>query len=420
MKYLIDTSSLMNHLEFVDFSEVVMPIMAYRELEKHKDDMRSPEKAARAREVLRVVEQNDALVEDLFLQIGKFKYLQGEVDYSYLDNHYLEMLFVLREDHKREIGLITHDRSLRKQAKAFGFEVKDYQDCKMESHDGTVDIKLTPKALEKLKKNMSSAFEFKNSLKLMAGQYAIVKVKGVEEMAVRYEADEYGELRYREIKMARIMDTKFLGENGDVQAKNLRQAVAIDSFHKNKLTIITGKAGSGKSYLALGYLLQEIHKQKNSKKLTKVYIVTNNVPMRGTSTFGLKKGDIIAKVLQSNLGSILKTKLGLEYTEMLIQSGMLNIVTLEDIRGASFDGPVYVTEAQNYTKDMMKTIIERMEEEGQLILDGDERQIDMAIASGINNGISRALAVFGGDELLGHVRLEGNMRGRISELADKM
>lgn len=417
MKYLIDTSSLMNHLEFVDFNEVITPIMAYRELEKHKDDMRSPEKAARAREVLRVIEENDDIVEDSFLQISKFRYLKGEVDFSYLDNHYLEMLFVFREEQGREVGIITHDRALRKQAKAYGFVVKDYHDCKMESHEGTVELTLTPKRLETLKKNMSSAFQFKNSLKLVAGQYAIIKVKGVEEMAVRYEADEYGELRYREIKMARILDTKFLGETGEVKAKNLRQAIAIDSFHKNKLTIITGKAGSGKSYLALGYLLQEIHNQKNAKK---VYIVTNNVPMRGTSTFGLKKGDIIAKVLQSNLGSILKTKLGLEYTEMLIKSGVLNIVTLEDIRGASFDGPVYVTEAQNYTKDMMKTIIERMEEEGQLILDGDERQIDLAMASGINNGISRALTVFGGDELLGHVRLEGNMRGRISELADKM
>jgi predicted ribonuclease YlaK len=185
------------------------------------------------------------------------------------------------------------------------------------------------------------------------------------------------------------------------------------------LTVVTGKAGSGKSYLALGYLLQEIHSTKNTKP-KKVYIITNNVPMRGTSTFGLKKGDIISKIMQSNLGAILKTKLGLEYTEMLIKSGTLNIVTLEDIRGASFDGHVYVTEAQNYTKDMMKTIIERMEEDGQLILDGDERQIDMVMASGINNGISRALTVFGGDELLGHVRLEGNMRGKLSELADKM
>lgn len=416
MKYLIDTSSLMNHLEFVDFSETIVSTMTYRELEKHKDS-HVEAKAFRARTILRAIEENDAVVEDDFRQIAEFKYLKGEIDHSYLDNHFLELLFIFREEDKREVGIISHDRALRKQAKAFGFTVKDYNDCKMEAHEGTIDVSMTPKALEKLKKNMSSAFEFKNSMKLVPGQYAIVKVKGVEEMAVRYEADEYGELRYREIKMARIMDTKFLGETGDVLAKNLRQAVAIDSFHKNKLSIVTGKAGSGKSYLALGYLLQEIH---SSKKAKKVYIITNNVPMRGTSTFGLKKGDLIAKVLQSNLGSILKTKLGLEYTEMLIKNGTLNIISLEDIRGASFDGPVYVTEAQNYTKDMMKTIIERMEEEGQLILDGDERQIDMAMSAGINNGINRALAVFGGEELLGHVRLEGNMRGRISELADKM
>lgn len=418
MKYLIDTSSLMNHLEFVDFSETIQSTMTYRELEKHKDS-HIEAKAYRARTVLRAIEEHDDVVEDDFRQISEFKHLKGNIDHSYLDNHFLELLFIFRDEDDRKVGLITHDRALRKQAKAYGFEVKDYHDCQMESHEGTVDKVLTKAKFESLKKNMSSAFKFRNTLDLKPGQYAVVKVKGVEEMAVRYEKDTYGELRYREIKMARIMDTKFLGETGDVLAKNLRQAIAIDSFHQNKLTVVTGKAGSGKSYLALGYLLQEIHSTKNTKP-KKVYIITNNVPMRGTSTFGLKKGDIISKIMQSNLGAILKTKLGLEYTEMLIKSGTLNIVTLEDIRGASFDGHVYVTEAQNYTKDMMKTIIERLEEDGQLILDGDERQIDMVMASGINNGISRALTVFGGDELLGHVRLEGNMRGKLSELADKM
>lgn len=418
MKYLIDTSSLMNHLEFVDFSEVILTVMTLRELEKHKDGY--GEKAQRARQILRALDEHDAVIEMDSRQVGSYKYLVGDdYDPNYMDNRYLELLHIIKKEDKREdVGIVTHDRVLRKMAKAFGFVVKDYNDKKMESFDGTIDIKLTPLKHKRLLENMNRVNGFVNSLKLELGQYAIIHVGDTEVMALRYETNSEGEARYREVTMCPHINSLFLGDKGgDVKAKNLRQAVAIDTLGRNKLSILTGKAGCGKSYLAIAYLLQEMH---DNSKNSKVYIITNNVPMRGTSTFGLKKGDILSKILQSNLGSILKTKLGLDYTQQLIQRGQLNIISLEDIRGASFDGPVYVTEAQNYTKDMMKTIIERVEDEGQLILDGDERQIDMIDSMGINNGISRALDVFKGHELLGHVRLEGNMRGAMSELADKM
>lgn len=417
MKYLIDTSSLMNHLEFVDFSEVILTVMTLRELEKHKDGY--GEKAHRARQVLRALDEHDALIETDSRQVATYKYLVGDYDPNYMDNRFLELLHIIKHEDKREdVGIITHDRVLRKMAKSFGFEIKDYNDSKMESYDGTIDVKLTPLKYKKLVENMNRVSGFKNSLKLETGQYAVIRVEDEEVMALRYETDVHGEARYREITMSPHVNSKFLGDSsGDVKAKNLRQAIAIDSLSRNKLSILTGKAGCGKSYLAIAYLLQEIH---DLKKNTKVYIITNNVPMRGTSTFGLKKGDILSKILQSNLGTILKTKLGLDYTQQLIQRGQLTFISLEDIRGASFDGPVYVTEAQNYTKDMMKTIIERVEDEGQLILDGDERQIDIVDSKGINNGISRALEVFKGHELLGHVRLEGNMRGEMSKLADMM
>lgn len=418
MKYIIDTSSLLNHLQYVDFSEVIVTILTLRELEKHKDSFGKPELAKRARDVLRAIDEHETVIEDSWHQVSTFKHLKGDFDPTYTDNKFLELLYIYKLDMNREVGLITHDRALRKQAKAFGFTVKDYNNVKMETYEGTLEVRLTPARFETLKKNMAKIDGFKNSLNLKLGQYAVINVKDQEVMAVRYEHDHtYQAPRYREITIGRHINSGFWSDGQDVKAKNLRQAIAIDTLHKNKLSIITGKAGCGKSYLAISYLLQEIH---NMKKDTKVYIVTNNVGMRGTNTFGLKKGDIVAKVLQSNLGAILRTKLGMEYTQILIQKGQLNIVTLEDIRGASFSGPVYVTEAQNYTKDMVKTIIERIEDGGQVIFDGDERQVDLDIANGVNNGIYRALEVFQGSELLGHVRLEGNMRGALSEFADKM
>lgn len=413
LKYVVDTSSLMEQLEGVNFEEVIVPTLVLRELERHKSNHKDPAKQVAARHALHAIEDNQPLIEFDFNQYPTFVHLPADYDINYTDNRLLESLFH-HQKNGRQIGLLAEDLSLRLQASSFGFPVKSAESRSSKRYQGTISIPVNDHRVAYFYRMIhGNTPEHENIFENKIGEYILLQ----DEPPFPDEEKIIGAWKWTGSMYKRIsMDQQFRNSFFDeVRPKNFRQAIAMDSLKNNPLTAITGKAGAGKSYLALSYILQQMEYNERP-----VYIVTNNVPMRGTSSFGLKKGDIVDKILQSNLGSILRSKIGLHYTESLVEQEKINLVALEDIRGCSFNAIVYLTEAQNYSVDMVKTILERMEMEGQVILDGDERQIDTNIAKGKNNGLERMFEVFQGSGYLGHVELKGNIRGGISQLAEKM
>jgi predicted ribonuclease YlaK len=89
-------------------------------------------------------------------------------------------------------------------------------------------------------------------------------------------------------------DSRWFGKikpfNGDVYQK-----LAFDSLHNNKLTILRGKPGSGKSYLALGYLVNQLE----HGKIDKIVIFCNPVATRDSAKMGFYPGDKNTKLLDS-------------------------------------------------------------------------------------------------------------------------
>ena len=410
MKYVIDTSSLIQNLEQIDFSNAIIPTLVLRELESKKSDKRFGMDTVNfeARQAIRTLKDNESVIEFYADQHPEFIHLDKKLyDVNYADNRYVDILLELKSK-GRDVGLMTEDVFLAMIAKSYDIEVKMFEEELAPKYVGTIEKTVTEEELLEVE-YMLNRHQHENIFDLKIGQYIVLlSEEGFEEKALRWNGSSY-----KEILMGRMIpNSKHLDA---VSPMNLRQAIAIDSLSQDKMTIMTGKAGSGKSFLSVSHIMQKLDDETQ-----KVYLVTNNQPLRGTKTFGLKKGGIKEKILQSNLGIILSTKLELYVIDDLIQKERIVLVPLEDIRGASFNGIVYVTEAQNMSIDNMKTLIERMEENSQLIIEGDERQIDDRAFSGSNNGIKRVLEVFGGTTLLGHVQLEGNFRGALSELADKM
>ncbi|WP_186578436.1 PhoH family protein [Aquibacillus kalidii] len=86
---------------------------------------------------------------------------------------------------------------------------------------------------------------------------------------------------YRRISMEQRFHSSAFPE---VRRKDFQQAIVMDSLTSPPLTTITGPTGVGKSYLSFAYMMQQLEYQE-----TQIYIVTNNVPLRGSKTFGLKK-----------------------------------------------------------------------------------------------------------------------------------
>lgn len=199
------------------------------------------------------------------------------------------------------------------------------------------------------------------------------------------------------------------------------QALAADSFMHNKITMIKGLSGSGKSYLSMGFLMSQLEK----RKIDKIIVFCNTVATRNAARLGFYSGSRTEKLLDSQIGNMLASKLGgLSAVERMIFDEKLVLLPLSDCRGYDTSGMragIYITEAQNMDTELMKLALQRIGEDCICIIDGDfKTQVDMVEYEGVNNGMRRASEVFRGSDIYGEVTLKTIHRSKIAELADKI
>ena len=208
---------------------------------------------------------------------------------------------------------------------------------------------------------------------------------------------------------------------GEVKPLDIFQRIALDSLKNNQITMLRGSAGTGKSYLALGYLFSCL----DSGQISKIIIFCNTVATAGSAKLGYYPGSRTEKLLDSQIGNFLISKLGdRTQVERMISEGTLLLLPLSDIRGFDTSGMnagVYITEAQNLDVELMKLALQRIGDDSICILDGDsETQVDLNIYAGSRNGMRRVSEIFRGSPLYGEVTLPICHRSKIAELAEKM
>ena len=208
---------------------------------------------------------------------------------------------------------------------------------------------------------------------------------------------------------------------GEVKPLDIFQRIALDSLKNNQITMLRGSAGTGKSYLALGYLFSCL----DSGQISKIIIFCNTVATAGSAKLGYYPGSRTEKLLDSQIGNFLISKLGdRTQVERMISEGTLLLLPLSDIRGFDTSGMnagVYITEAQNLDVELMKLALQRIGDDSICILDGDsETQVDLNIYAGYRNGMRRVSEIFRGSPLYGEVTLPICHRSKIAELAEKM
>ena len=215
-----------------------------------------------------------------------------------------------------------------------------------------------------------------------------------------------------------IFDSKMFGK---VKPKDDYQYIAMNSLLNNQITVLRGPAGTGKSYLALGYLFKLLE----DGDIDKIIIFCNTVATIGSAKLGYYPGSRDTKLLDSQIGNFLSSKLGDKIeVERLVEDNKIVLVPLSDIRGYDTSGHkagVYITEAQNLSIDLMKLALQRIGEDCICILDGDdETQVDLPLYTGKNNGLRRVSEIFRGEDMYGEVTLVNIYRSRIAQLAEKM
>lgn len=208
---------------------------------------------------------------------------------------------------------------------------------------------------------------------------------------------------------------------GKIKPKDAIQELAIDALHNNDLIMLRGPAGTGKSYLALGYLFEALEKGK----ISKIIIFCNTVATVGSAKLGYYPGSREDKLLDSQVGNFLSSKLGsfLE-VERLIGSEQLLLLPMSDIRGYDTSGlnaGIYIQESQNFDIELLKLALQRIGDDCICIIDGDNTtQVDNDRFSGERNGMKRMSEVFRGQPYYAEIELQNIYRGKIAKQAQLM
>ena len=258
------------------------------------------------------------------------------------------------------------------------------------------------------------SFPHDNPFQLIYNQYLLLKNPAGEIIdCYKYNGEKY--LRVPEFY---VLESRQLGK---MKPKDSYQLIAIDSMMHNKITVLRGPAGSGKSYLALSYLFHQFEKGK----IDKIIIFCNTVAARGAAKLGFYPGSRTEKLLDCQIGNFLASKLGDKIEiEKLIDEGTLVLLPMADIRGYDTSGMkagIYITEAQNLDVELMRLALQRIGEDCICILDGDsDAQVDSSLYSGANNGLKRVSTVFRGTDVYGEVVLPNIYRSKIAQIAQKL
>lgn len=253
-----------------------------------------------------------------------------------------------------------------------------------------------------------------NVFNLNINEYLIVKDKSGEVFDIRmWDGETHRELRTKKLK-------NFTIPGGCIAPKDEQQKMAIDSILNNTLTVISGKAGSGKSLISLASAFHLI----DSGKYDKLVVFANGTEARGAAKIGYLPGTANQKVLGSSVGAMLATKFGdMVFVEKAINDRKLELLPMVNCRGAEIgdNAIAFITEAQNCTPDLLKLCLQRCSSGCKIIIEGDyESQVDSWMYEGENNGLKKAIEVFKNNPNVGIVDLPRTWRSKIAEMAEAL
>lgn len=309
-----------------------------------------------------------------------------------------------------DLIFITNDMCLKRIARLFFLQVESVTE-KEDTYYGYIEKSLNEEEMAWFYSHLNE-----NIYELKINEYLIIKDANSGEVVDSrcWTGEEYRTLRYFNC------ESKWFGKVKP-KAGDTPQAMVLDSFTNNRITLVKGPAGSGKTFLSLGFLMHMLEKGK----IDKIVIFCNTVATKHSAKLGYYPGDKDEKLLDSQIGNLLISKFGSRIeVERLMVDEKLILLPFSDIRGYDTSGMnagVYISEAQNLDIDLMKLALQRVGEDCIVIIDGDEKtQVDDINFAGHRNGMRRVSQVYRGEDLYGEVTLTKIHRSRIGQIAEKM
>jgi len=318
--------------------------------------------------------------------------------------------------------LVSKDVNLRMKAKALGILAEDYATDRIqnveelysgkaiiENFDDDILQKLYQPPFEVAAKQLIRRFKDES----VPNKYYIMRNSNRSVLTVLNQEQE---------KFKRIDKEIVYG----IKPRNAEQTFAVNALCNTDIPLVsmTGKAGTGKTLLALAGALQV---RKNYRQ---IYIARPVVPL-SNKDIGYLPGDVESKLapymqpLWDNLKVIQdqypETDKNFQLINSMIKEEKLVIEPLSYIRGRSLQRIYFIVdEAQNLTPHEIKTIVTRAGEGAKIVLTGDVYQIDHPYLDSQSNGLSYLIDHFKGQSLYAHVNLEKGERSELAELASNL
>ncbi|PEC19247.1 PhoH family protein [Bacillus cereus] len=254
-------------------------------------------------------------------------------------------------------------------------------------------------------------------------QLLVVIRKGVSiterDVAYAIQLAQQGKIaQFEELYEEEIFKT---AKGKSIRVKTMGQRRYIHAMKKNDIVFGMGPAGTGKTYLAVVMAVRAL-KQGCVKKI----ILTRPAVEAGES-LGFLPGDLKEKVdpYLRPLYDALHDILGQEYTQRMMERGVIEIAPLAYMRGRTLDDSfVILDEAQNTTGAQIKMFLTRLGFSSKMVITGDPSQIDLP--KGVKSGLSLASNILSGVSGLSFITLEQTdvvrhpLVQRIIEAYDKM
>jgi len=434
--FVLDTNVILHDYKCIEnFQEndIYLPIVVLEELDKFKKG--NEQINFNAREFVREL---DALTSnDLFLKgvslgvgMGTLYIVTGDKYQKKIADSFPEptpdhrilscAVYVVEKKAKMKTVLVTKDVNLRMKARSLGIMVEDYITDKVvnvdlfeRSHE-TYD-NIAPELIDKIYSNPQGidADEFDSKTTLDPNECFVMKSTRSTAL-VRYNPF------FNKIKKVEKM------ANYGIQPRNAEQSFALDVLNDSdvKLVAITGKAGTGKTLLALASALKQVDCYKQ-------VLLARPIVSLANKDIGFLPGDEKQKVapymqpLFDNL-NVIKAQFSQGSSEIrkideMQKSNQLVIEALAFIRGRSLSETFcIIDEAQNLTPHEIKTIITRAGEGTKMVFTGDVQQIDSPYLDAQSNGLAYMVDKMKGQELFAHVNLIKGERSQLSELASDL
>jgi PhoH-like ATPase len=430
--YILDTNVLLHDpnslLSFVD-NHVLVPIEVIEEIDRFKRE--STDLGQNARTVSRMLDGfrgTGSLSEGVKLPNGgtlKIAFYKnghsGNGDVAFngntVDNRILSLAASIQKTQpKNPTILVSKDINLRIKADALGLQAEDYETDRVfitDLYTGMMEMSVSAAKIAEFRAKSELALD--DGKKFCPNEYCTLTDESNTKKAALTKVDATG------TKLVPIIDCRD-GVWG-IKPRNREQHFALDALLDDRIKLVTlmGKAGTGKTLLAMAAGLKRV---VNDREFRRLVVARPTISMG--KELGFLPGSLEEKLapwmqpIHDALEMLSDLNMGHDHRRSgdLMRSGAIVVEALSYIRGRSIANQfMIIDEAQNLTPLEVKTIITRVGNGTKIIFTGDPYQIDNPYVDSSSNGFNYVVSKFRDQAVAAHVELQKGERSELAELA---